>query len=126
MTETQTAARQKFLLARIGEDEQSATRHRAAADACGLGAYPARVLAECTAKRALIAYAEPHDDMGDLLLRAFADPSVNSADLAQAEPFARVTQGLIDRALGDVLKYLALPYASHPDYRPEWRRLTSD
>jgi len=57
---------------------------------------PARVLAECKAKRRL---------------------------LERASPEARTTAQLVAVAAlaDDALRLLALPYADHPDYREEWR-----
>ena len=54
---------------------------------------PARVLAECAAKRAVIEYLAP--DLG----RGYS-----SSDTAE-----------------EVLRILALPYADHPDYDEAWR-----
>jgi hypothetical protein len=59
---------------------------------------PARVLAECEAKRRIVA---EHDDQH----------SCTSWELASAEPYVGCS----------VLRLLALPYADHPDYREEWR-----
>ena len=59
---------------------------------------PARILAEVKAKRCLLYQFEHRGDS----VRAVVKPS---------------TGGVWD----DLLRLLALPYASHPDYRPEWR-----
>jgi hypothetical protein len=104
-----------FLLARIAEDEEFALRYPPTA-----AARP-RALAECSAKRGLIAYCTPDDDTGNALLSALADPSIDAALLAQVEPFARAMGAEMDRALLHVLRYLALPYADHPEFREEWR-----
>lgn len=58
---------------------------------------PARVLAECAAKRAIV---ELHGQYGDPLSADYGD---GAPDLA-----------------ADTLRLLALPYAEHPGYRPEW------
>ena len=100
-----------FLLARIAEDEalaQEAERvyvHPGAYDPM-FGARkddevasrywdriadPARVLAECEAKRRIVDW--------------------------RAETADREAQDVLD----DVLQYLALPYADHPDYDEAWR-----
>lgn len=58
---------------------------------------PARVLAEVDAKRRII--------------QAEQDRSLDDG----------LPERLIDRYESDVLRLLVLPYASHPDYRDEWR-----
>ncbi|MGW4484316.1 DUF6221 family protein [Amycolatopsis sp. NPDC004368] len=63
---------------------------------------PARVLAEVAAKRQIIDAAVRADEAGD-------------AALQTAGEYARA------QALSDVLDWLALPFADHPDYREEWR-----
>lgn len=90
----------EFLLERIAEDEAHDGWHTVE---CGVGlgywatgrcicGYPARILADCEAKRRIVAW-------------------VNQWPW-RAEPPSSV-DGL--------LPLLALPYADHPDYRPEWR-----
>jgi hypothetical protein len=97
-----------FLLARIAEEEADAFRavpgYRPGDDDGGFAALharrwtPARVLAECDAKGQLVELHPagehdcPGDDRGD--------------DPGRCCP---------------TLHLLALPYADHPDYRPEWR-----
>lgn len=86
----------EFLLARIAEDERAA--HRIALPLALTGAKgavvgPGRVLAECEAKRRIVAEANRFEGDDD--------------------PGAHVLVG--------VLELLALPYADHPDYREEWR-----
>lgn len=49
----------EFLEARIAEDETQAAKHQESAIRHGWGDYTARVLAECAAKRAIIAYSPP-------------------------------------------------------------------
>jgi len=63
---------------------------------------PARVLAECEARRRIVEL-EPTETPDDL------DGFTREWELGQAA------------ALGSVLSLLALPYADHPDYREEWR-----
>jgi hypothetical protein len=90
---TDTLTLTDFLLARIAEDEGAAQRHGPGASKQGLGDYPARVLAECEAKRRIV----------DLFPKAAQDgDGWNEAGI-------------------QVLEALALPYADHPDYREEWR-----
>jgi hypothetical protein len=115
----------EFLLARIAEDK------RIAVDAAhgqevwsveglpGLGAPeaehvarhdPARVLAECSAKRGIVlACSQLRADLGFLGTRppGMADFPLAPHDLHQ---LAALTLAL-----------LALPYSAHHDYRPEWR-----
>ena len=84
----------EFLLARIAEDEMQARKHLLDADRHGWGSYPARVLAECDAKRRIVELADRDDNW---------------------------RYGMHSEAIGEVLRLLALPYADHPDYREEWR-----
>ncbi|MGY1602093.1 DUF6221 family protein [Geodermatophilus sp. SYSU D00815] len=117
----------EFLLARIAEDKRVAVDAAAAAgraqwtaaDAGGLarGATehllhhdPARTLAECAAKRRLVmACRDARPDLAFLGARpeGMADFPLPPADQHQ---LAALTLAL-----------LALPYADHHDYRPEWR-----
>jgi hypothetical protein len=67
---------------------------------------PARVLAECEAKRRIIAEVAAAIDSLDSQI----------ADLLDAPPFTT------DFETSDLLlRLLALPYAGHEDYRAEWR-----
>ncbi len=97
----------EFLLARIAEDEVVAKDVPGTYDEKGLswwGEYghlsvsPARVLAECEAKRRIV----------ELL----------------AEDW-RISREKLPPGLADheplLLRLLALPYTDHPDYREEWR-----
>jgi len=98
----------EFLLARIAEDETDGPRHpdwcRAVADdqACDCDG-PARILAECEAKRRIVQEYSERDADVDLML----GPNT----LRQREW----------SGLRLALRYLALPYADHPDYREEWK-----
>jgi hypothetical protein len=108
---TATLALTDFLLARIAEDE-AAARHR---DTVTFGAErrrvanealhdpfdPARVLAECEAKRRIVDYRE----------------QVASESAATGVPIFEAQLSAYDAAL----RALAVPYAEHPDYRDEWR-----
>lgn len=60
---------------------------------------PARVMAECEAKRRIVA----------------EHPQFVDADFSYCETCERSTSPC------STLRILALPYADHPDYRPEWR-----
>ena len=76
------------------EEGQPIAREVGCADAVHISRHdPARVLAECKAKRRI----------------------VEMADLAHERRLET------DSALFLVLRYLALPYADHPDYDPAWR-----
>jgi Family of unknown function (DUF6221) len=115
----------QFLLARIAEDKRIAADAAAAGgsphwDGDGAGSPqavehvahhdPARVLAECAAKRRLVLACR--DSAPDLHFlgarpRGLADFTLTPGDQHQ---LAALTLAL-----------LALPYADHHDYRPEWR-----
>jgi uncharacterized protein DUF6221 len=115
----------EFLLARIAEDKRIATDAAAArgrkdwdADAAGpphaaehvARHDPARVLAECAAKRRLVmACRDSRPDLHFLGARphGMADFPLTPSDQHQ---LAALTLAL-----------LALPYADHHDFRPEWR-----
>ena len=118
----------EFLLARIAEDKRIAVDAAAARGQEGWSADgltpdlgrpaaehaarfdPARVLAECSAKRStVLACREIRPDLGFLGARprGMADFPLTPHDQHQ---LAAVTLAL-----------LALPYADHHDYLPEWR-----
>lgn len=124
----------EFLLARIAEDDETARRapvapwtvdpdgccvrhsgHDAARDVAEMSDAaehiarwdPARVLAECEAKRRIIELA---DEATGLDMQVDSEFRVAIRD-ETAQPY-----------VGDsILRALALPYAVHPDYREEWR-----
>jgi hypothetical protein len=108
-----------FLYARITEDERaaSAAEHAEpwpdapAALAAHLARWaPARVLAECEAKRENV---ERHS--------AFSVPQQNSGGIATA---CLTCAGVDDSPTDwpcDTLRSIALPYSDHPDYLDEWR-----
>jgi hypothetical protein len=87
----------EFLLARIAEDEATAQGWQV-----GSIVNPARALAECEAKRRII------------------DGAVEVARVDLNEPVDPDDQGLRDVGV-KILCALALPYADHPDYLPEWK-----
>src|SRR4051812_1435803 len=116
----------QFLLARIAEDKRiaadaAAARGRQDWDADGTGPPepaaehvarhdPARVLTECAAKRRLVmACRDSRPDLHFLGARphGMADFPLTPSDQHQ---LAALTLAL-----------LALPYADHHDFRPEWR-----
>lgn len=93
-----------FLLARIAEDEAEAPHvtyqvNRYPEEAVGIRD---RVLAECEAKRQILAAYGEH---------LWLDPGDRDACDAASSAEPAVT----------MLRLLALPYADHPDYREEWR-----
>ncbi|MEU6233851.1 DUF6221 family protein [Kitasatospora sp. NPDC047058] len=125
-----------FLRARLDEDERIARRTRQPgyqwrnfdmdgelrdSDNAGTVAYiphandrthiarhdPARVLAEVDAKRHIID-----------LYEAAHERHLNKAE--RLSPSAMRRRAGRREALDDTLCLLALPYAGHPDYRPEW------
>lgn len=97
-----------FLLARIAEDEFAArlayaTEKRWVAQVGSgvLGLSGAAVLAECEAKRGIVEQAD------GLLAKEVAAGDASALG-------AKLMHEIVSR-------YLALPYAGHPDYREEWR-----
>jgi hypothetical protein len=108
----------EFLLARIAEDEAGAREAQALANiytdpqwhwlvAHNDGSRwqqtshdPARVLAECEAKRRIVQTMQTAED------QAWQD--------GEARP-------VIEYIAARTLRTLALPYADHPNYREEWR-----
>ena len=95
-----TADLPAFLLARITEDEDWARTE--AEGWSGHPNDPARVLAECEAKRRIITEAVP----GIESLQRSADGEWGPAGEDEPER---------------LLRLLALPYADHPDYNQAWR-----
>jgi hypothetical protein len=96
-----------FLLARIAEDEGWAGGiHEEDCDppGCTCGD-PARVLAECEAKRRIV---ELHD---------------RGHECSQYDHHGEVDSCTYAHDFDDcsTLRLLALPYASHPDYQTEWK-----
>ncbi len=119
MTDIQTFTLAEFLLARIAEDERLAGEKHDRFE-CDLKAldffgecscsYPARVLAECEAKRHIVEEFLRVSNPVELDAHNDAERAIGERDLA-------VTQHI----LGTVCHYLARPYSVHPDYREEWR-----
>jgi hypothetical protein len=120
----------EFLLARIAEDESDAQDvHDRGCSClppppgftgpfpCDCG-YPARVLAECEAKRRIVERCRPrwailYRESERLLASAFDRQAVKIE--AYSDPIWP-----FDGAEA-ILKDLAPPYADHADYREEWR-----
>lgn len=111
-TETGAPTLTEFLLARVAEDEAQARTEQilrngfpyysteATAFERHLG--PARVLADCEAKRRIVAAFQLRDEQGRL---------------RGGEVFGYHATGL-----AVAIRCLAEAYADHPDYRAEWRR----
>lgn len=120
-----------FLLARIKDDEAVARRltRLIVADlrSCGMGSHepalglpsatmtPARALAECEAKWRIVDVHEPID---------YSHLYPNAPTVCRP---CQEVDGYGGESIGDrgawpceTIKALALPYADHPDYRPEW------
>jgi hypothetical protein len=76
---------------------------------------PARVLAECAAKRAIVDLYERHRDNRD----ARRSPRARAAEDEKAAQDRR-TQEARTRVADDAMRALAAVYADHPDYQPEW------
>ncbi len=93
-----------FLLARIADDERCA-HHAPRAEVRGRSPLepgaPLRTLAECTSRRALVAGCAVLDDT----LETYG----------VAAPFDG----------GEALRWLALPYAGHPDFDADWLPITA-
>lgn len=66
---------------------------------------PERVLADCDAKRRIL---DAHGSAQDAATAAAHD-----------DPARSVRLGAVD-VLGRVLRFMAVPYADHPTYNPEW------
>jgi hypothetical protein len=65
---------------------------------------PARVLAECEAKRRIVEHWKSTVEWAE-------DPGCDSPDR-----YLMVAAGLYE-----AMRHLAEPFADHPDYQPEWR-----
>ena len=102
----------EFLTARLDEDEAAATRHLDDASGAGWGDYPARVLREVAAKRAILAEhsptSYPYDD-------EVGDESCTGCGLGGDEEYRETINTC------PTLRALASVYSDHPDYREEWR-----
>ena len=92
-----------FLLARIAEREAEA-RRVARVGSCEPAYRPAEVLAECEAKSRIVD------------LHVISGRGHGSCATCTDSDYL----GLVDEGPCDTLRALALPYADHADYRPEW------
>lgn len=117
---TETLTLTDFLLARIAEDEAAARPgHEVVApnggpiwpvdngrDLWHLAIDPARVLAECDAKRRIVA-------------RHYRDRRDECVGCGWTGPLDDARTGPGEEC--PEMQDLALPYADHPDYRDEWK-----
>ncbi len=122
----------EFLLARIAEDEAAATAATVANEVDEPSGYahlpddgphiarwsPARVLAECEAKRGILRLHSPPDQD--------EDGPIYKGSLTQCRACGPGDSWMAEQ-YADVYAYpcptveaLALPYADHPDYQQEW------
>jgi len=121
MMETRQITLTDFLLARIEVEETGTVRaYRDLAEALRnqrmvtvadwLTDQGARVLAECEAKRRIVAWCSERDRVyiGTL-----------ATDIPREKDF--VPGALVHQTDAITLRFLALPYADHPDYRQEWK-----
>jgi hypothetical protein len=125
VTDTQTLTLAGFLLARIAEDEDPVNRdvHRIGCGECSDEEftycncdYPARVLAECEAKRRIVA-RHRHEPTAVVIARAWGNETRTLMDCdtcCETEEYAD-TDGWCS-----TLRLLAIIYSDHPDYRQEW------
>lgn len=96
----------EFLEARIAEDEAQAKESQHYEDDIWETAgwwNPTRVLAECAAKRKLIAISEEVERMDYQITQEWGGSGE-----------------AIDGTADDMLKAMASVYADHPDYQQEW------
>lgn len=110
-----------FLLARIAEDEADAeTKHDTAYhdyENCHCN-HPARVLAECEAKRRIVGLCTAEAmRMGDTIESMADDGGWDS--IGDDSTFHITRQEYLRHR--EILRLLALPSADHPDYREEWK-----
>lgn len=120
----------EFLEARISEDEREARVAKSEFAHGGFGCYgPARVLAECAAKRAIVGelngwiHEYNDEDMWyscGLAVSLWGDePDEPGSGCSDESKQGRCTCGLERRKML-ILKPLAAVYASHPDYEQGW------
>ena len=105
----------EFLEARLTSEELEASAAKAEYAHGGYGCYgPARVLAECAAKRAIIAEHAPVDYSG----LGMASP--NACSLCGADRGMHDWEWVEDSFPCPTLRALAAVYADHEDYRKGW------
>lgn len=134
----------EFLLARIAEDETDARERPSQApihtsgcyyyhhtldagwycDCDDDGALSRRLLAECDAKRRIVELHEhPEGSCWEMHRGVYGPgwPSGSYAIEGQSWAHPSLEPPEVHPGPCETLQLLALPYADHPDYRPEWR-----
>jgi hypothetical protein len=110
MTDTATHTITSFLLARIADTEAIARRVQAVGS-CEPAYDPARVLAECEAKRRIVAL---HWDIEQVVEDETADEGLRIAPGGECAECHHKTHPC------PTLRALTSVYTSHPDYNPDW------
>lgn len=87
-----------------------------------LRAEPLHILAECVAKRAIIEVARAGGDTAAIVSEIEAKGNYSAELLAVLAPLVQSFEDALDHSLKIILRLLALPYSSHPDYQQEWKR----
>ena len=114
----------EFLEARIAEDERHAhklaeTDRRPALSIATTVNHPARVLAECAAKRAILGVHHPHDHGGEHGDAVFCD----ECQWDHGDDSPRIDNQPVEGFGTHACRTLALiaaVYVDHPDYKQEW------
>jgi hypothetical protein len=138
VTDTQTVTLAEFLLARIAEDEKAArdeeesapelegARQRPYVDFPLRGHLdrhtPARVLAECEAKRRIVELHQPTPLVDHMEVECTCGFDDHRSRWCAGCGVCVYDEGEFARPFGNcpTVLLLALPYADHPDYRQEW------
>ena len=122
----------EFLLSRIPEDARWADEiHREGCDhlppqptfPCDCE-WPARLLAECEAKRRIVELHDHGDQACWEMHRGVYGPGWPEGSYAvEGQAWAHPSLECVPERNDpcDTIRLLALPYADHPDYREEWR-----
>ena len=130
----------EFLLARIADDEAAVNDCLKLGVGIGLVGWveigsdevdavevladrfsPARVLAECEAKRRIVKEHKPLGEIYDLEQLVYAEASATCVTCGPGDSWqAREYQGDYPFPC-KTLTLLALPYADHDQFQPEWR-----
>ena len=114
----------EFLLARIAEDETDA---RSAVGSDGTTTQhvarwnPARVLAECGAKRRIIAAHQTYGEVYDAADMTYPHAAGSCVTCGFGDTWEAVEYGSGDDYPCPTLRFLAAPYSDHPDFDEAWR-----
>jgi hypothetical protein len=128
----------EFLLARIAEDEEAADQsvqlpsgllHIGSPDTPLILVWsPARVLAECEAKRRIVEWHEKWPVLVQTEPKMETDPTdIRGYTMRMTQQIQWQTEREYFRRFGEappsgpILRLLAAVYADHPDYREEWK-----